>query len=387
MIILGFSESWSTSLRTSKHHLVASFLEFDEDVLYLEVPINVLILVFRLLTFNVPRLVKFDGKFTILRPVSLIPNTTRLGFVSNNKVIYLINQFFIEIQIKLLLHILKQKTYQYVCYLPVASRMLQKNSQNTILHVVDEWDGFTALSHSIKNEITKFYLSVDTVIFASTTLRDQFYSKLGQRSNVVVLPHGLGFDPKEYLVKGLKNRLKHFDGNDKTIGYYGAFSKLDLELIIKVANLLPALKFELAGPIDDLKKNSDYAKYCDEIANTNNIIFVGKIAHVGIPNFVASISCLWFPFKINTLTEKMSPIKLYEGLSLGVPIVSTNLEGIREIAKDCILYAVTLNQHISCIEMACTAKSAQSSAVNATKFKMKSWKTISKDFLKEIKKC
>ncbi|MDA9291056.1 glycosyltransferase [bacterium] len=265
--------------------------------------------------------------------------------------------------------------------------MLQKNAKTTVLHVVDEWDGFTALSHSIKSEIAKCYLSADTVVFASNTLRDQFNSRLGQRSNVVVLPHGLGFDPEEYVMQGLKNRLKHFDDNNISIGYYGAFSKLDLGLIVKVANLLPALKFELAGPIDDLKNNSDYAKYSSKIANTNNIIFIGTLAHVDIPNFVVDVTCLWFPFKINILTEKMSPIKLYEGLSLGVPIVSTKLEGVREIAKDCILYAVTLDQHINCIEAACTAQSAQASAVNSYEFDIKSWKKISEDFLKEIKKC
>ena len=39
------------------------------------------------------------------------------------------------------------------------------------------------------------------------------------------------------------------------------------------------------------------------------------------------------PFKVNELTRSMLPIKIYEVMSSGLPIVSRDLEGCRSILK------------------------------------------------------
>ena len=44
------------------------------------------------------------------------------------------------------------------------------------------------------------------------------------------------------------------------------------------------------------------------------------------------------PFKVNELTRSMLPIKIYEVMSSGLPIVSRDLEGCRSINEDLIFF-------------------------------------------------
>jgi len=81
----------------------------------------------------------------------------------------------------------------------------------------------------------------------------------------------------------------------------------------------------------------------------------------------------------------MSPIKIYEGLSLGVPIVSTLLEGVNEIGQDKILYGNSWQEHkkalISCINY----KSIELSYEHSKSIKVSSWSKISQEFLGDSK--
>ena len=45
------------------------------------------------------------------------------------------------------------------------------------------------------------------------------------------------------------------------------------------------------------------------------------------------------PFKINQLTKSMTPIKVYEVLNFGLPIVSVDLDEIKFITKKYILFS------------------------------------------------
>ena len=50
------------------------------------------------------------------------------------------------------------------------------------------------------------------------------------------------------------------------------------------------------------------------------------------------------PFLKNTLTQAMSPIKIYEVLGTGLPIVSVDLEGCKDINNNLILYGNNINE-------------------------------------------
>ena len=80
----------------------------------------------------------------------------------------------------------------------------------------------------------------------------------------------------------------------------------------------------------------------------------------------------------------MAPIKLYEGLSLGVPIVCTDLEGAREIGQDCINYAAALDEHLQLIRIACAQDSFTSAHANSLNHQLISWQQVTELFMREL---
>lgn len=380
MIIIGCAEAYDSALKTSKHHLVNSFLSRGIKVCYVEVPSNILKFLWNMVTLSQHRFFVIDGNMINFRPISFFPNTKKIGGIFNNRFSFIINNFFLDIQFKFLLRKLRSPSFKFICYLPIGTYSLQKRANETILHVVDEWDGLDTISTSLKNEIRKYFLTSDKVIFASNILKKQFFDKISYRSNTLVLNHGLAFDPKGHALKGTVSRKLNIQQENIRIGYYGAFAKLDLNLLLNTVKSLPKYNFILVGPKNDLLNNLEYKKFKNQLLLTKNLSFEGPVLHQEIPNFVEKINVLWLPFKKNQLTEKMSPIKIYEGLSLGVPIVSTLLEGVNEIGQDKILYGNSWQEHkkalISCINY----KSIELSYEHSKSIKVSSWSKISQEF-------
>ena len=64
---------------------------------------------------------------------------------------------------------------------------------------------------------------------------------------------------------------------------------------------------------------------------------------------MAGLDVFWMPFLDNELTQFMSPIKIYEVMSAGLPIVSTNLKETRLVGGNLNKYANNNEEHIKFI--------------------------------------
>jgi glycosyltransferase involved in cell wall biosynthesis len=385
LIIIACAEACDSALKTSKHHLVTSFISRGIKVCYVEVPRNILICLWGIVTFSRHKFFVVDGNMINFRPISIFPNSKKIGGIFDNRFFFIINNFFLDIQFKFLLRKLRSPSFKFICYLPIGTKSLQKEANETVLHVVDEWDGLDTISTCLKNEIRKYFCTSDKVIFASNILKKQFFDKISHRANTLVLNHGLAFDPQGHALKGVVSRKLNLDQQNIRIGYYGAFSKLDLNLLLSTVKALPKYNFILVGPKNDLLNNLEYKKLKNQLLSTKNLSFEGSVLHQEIPNFVEKINVLWLPFKKNQLTEKMSPIKVYEGLSLGVPIVSSLLEGIYEIGQDKILYGNSWQEHKKALIQCINYKSIELSYEHSRSMKVSSWSKISQDFLGDSK--
>lgn len=118
------------------------------------------------------------------------------------------------------------------------------------------------------------------------------------------------------------------------IGYAGAISDwFDFELIEKAAVRFPDVTFLFVGPIQpEMIYKSSILKKKD------NIIFTGKKRYDELPLYISQFDVAIIPFKINALTSYVNPIKLYEYLAAGKPVVSSALPDIDEF-KDIIYIA------------------------------------------------
>ena len=78
----------------------------------------------------------------------------------------------------------------------------------------------------------------------------------------------------------------------------------------------PNLNFVIIGRV--------YVKI-DKLLNLNNVFFLGETKHNKLPSFLKGFDVGIIPYKVNNFTNSVYSCKLNEYLSMGIPVVSTNL--------------------------------------------------------------
>jgi glycosyltransferase involved in cell wall biosynthesis len=129
---------------------------------------------------------------------------------------------------------------------------------------------------------------------------------------VLLLPNGvdLGAFPAPAAARAAGGRT--------TIGYVGALGPwFDVEAVEAAARAQPGWRFRLAGQVED----SEVAA----LAGLPNLQTVGEIPFSEVPGFLAGLDVALVPFRDLPLTRAVDPVKLYEALAMGLPVVARRL--------------------------------------------------------------
>ena len=108
--------------------------------------------------------------------------------------------------------------------------------------------------------------------------------------------------------------------------YVGALARwIDFRLLSRVAELNPAWEFRLHGEaLDDDFESSG-------IRDLPNVKFRGALEHSAVPDAVFAADVGLIPFRVTPVTDCISPIKMYEYLAAGRPVVSTPMAETRSV--------------------------------------------------------
>jgi glycosyltransferase involved in cell wall biosynthesis len=63
-----------------------------------------------------------------------------------------------------------------------------------------------------------------------------------------------------------------------------------------------------------------------------NVVLLGRIPREQVPAFLVGMDVCLLPFRVNSLTAAVSPLKLFEYFAAGKPVVSTRLEEVQHFA-------------------------------------------------------
>lgn len=118
-----------------------------------------------------------------------------------------------------------------------------------------------------------------------------------------------------------KNYLNILSSKKPIIGYYGALASwFDYELVKYLALKRPEYNIVLLGiKYDDSFDKAGLNKY-------SNIYFLGSKDYSVLPNYASNFNVCTIPFLINNITQATSPLKLFEYMALGKPIVTTAMK-------------------------------------------------------------
>jgi polysaccharide pyruvyl transferase CsaB len=153
---------------------------------------------------------------------------------------------------------------------------------------------------------------------------------LAVRRDAIYLPNGVEYERFAGDSADIPDDrdLADFRREGKPIaGYYGALAEwFDYELLDEVARLRPDWNFVLIG------QALDESIHRQASPGRANVKWIGPRPYESLPGYLRLFDVAMIPFKINRITEATSPLKLYEYMAGGKPIITTPMPECQSFA-------------------------------------------------------
>ena len=182
---------------------------------------------------------------------------------------------------------------------------------------------------------TKLYKRFDTLcknenIIISTTadnLYKQAVQSRGCKKNIIIAKNGVDLD-----IFGNTKLLPEFEKllNKPVIGYYGCIFKewFDFETLGYAIKNNPHLNFVIIGP--HVKFDIEHFK------KYTNFLCLDKMQFDELLKYSKHFSVAIIPFLLNEITKSTSPVKMFEYMAQGLPIVTTAMDECKNY-KSCLI--------------------------------------------------
>ena len=198
---------------------------------------------------------------------------------------------------------------------PLALRMREKYHWKVHYDCMDEWNTF-------KNVGERFLIKEKELVEAAdlvTVTAEVLFSKWEKTAKHCLTVRN-ACDYEHFSKTGKSNLLS--DVKKPIVGFFGGIADwVDVDLVAYAATQRKEWSFVLLGDV-----------YTDvsAIEKLPNVFLLGSKPYEEMPAYLHQFDVCTIPFKKNKVTEAADPVKLYEYLSSGKPVVARDLEAIRE---------------------------------------------------------
>lgn len=212
----------------------------------------------------------------------------------------------------------------------MAQEVQRRWGWRVIYDCMDEWDGFPGFGRLAAHAEDRLVANCDLLVVTANRLLEKWrrYDR-----PTVLARNAVDFDfyqercqPNKMLL-GLQHPI---------IGYFGAIAEwFDLDLMIEVARRRPDFTFVLLGGVFEVDVN--------ELRSLPNVQVLGQQPYETMPQYLYHFDACVIPFKINSTTQATDPVKVYEYLSCGKPVVSVDLPELNSFRE--LLYLARDRDH------------------------------------------
>lgn len=232
-----------------------------------------------------------------------------------NKSLYLVNNFWRYSKLCTFVHV-----YATDPTLTLRDfKKIEKMNKPIVYEILDE------IHEDLQGQVSKSVISRHKYALASNKVTkvvitaQNMESKLPQnvRAKTSYIPNAC--DSNHFLMQEIPNEKR-------VIGYFGALASwVDYQLISYIAKKNPDWDIKLIG------MDYDGSIWKSGVLRLENVRYLGVVDYQNLPSEI-QFSVAILPFLVNDITISTSPIKIYEYLASGLPVVSTPLPECQAIS-------------------------------------------------------
>ena len=330
-IVLISTADWSNPFWTNKQHTAISLAKKGKRILFIDS------LGLRGATVSVGDSKRIINKIVkaFSLPKQVKPNIWSVSPLcipgARNKISIFLNKILIRFNLFIYLKILGFKKPILWTYNPKTLSFIDPNSYSKIIyHCVDN---ISSQPHMDKNSIDffeeKLIKIADYIFVTSKALLNKC-----KKWNINTYYFHNVVDIDNFRIFNNKKNNYNFDDinkiNSPRLGFVGAISnyKLNLNILIDIALKRKDWSIILIGKVGEGDPYTDVFK----LKKIKNIHFLGPKKYEEVPYYMDMLDIALIPCKINTYTKSMFPLKFFEYLALGLPVVATKLESLEDFS-------------------------------------------------------
>lgn len=197
-------------------------------------------------------------------------------------------------------------------------RKIRERGGIIVYDLLDAWDtslGGQWYSQTVEKQIID---SSQLLMATVPALVERLERMSGRRA--FLLPNAVNhrlFDPERHYERPADLPIAEW-----TAIYTGALwgEWLDWELLVQIARQYPKAAAVVIG---------DYHGQCRNAPS--NLFFLGLKAQRDLPAYLAHANVAIIPWKVNSITQATSPLKVYEYLAMRLPVVAPDLAPLRDV--------------------------------------------------------
>lgn len=350
-ILMGCSNYWTSPFQVGSHHIVKGFVQLGWDVGFVSDPLSPL----HILTgFNK----QLSERLKIYRSGGIVDPSEKIWAYVPGAMFSPHNKPFLRSS--WLAHHWDQLSF------PSVIKQIEKNGfgevdilyldspyhlylldklkyKKSIYRIADKSSGFSKSTHSMKLVEKEIASRVDLVVYTARGLRNYVESLSPKQAKF--FPNGVNYHhfannisqtPLEY------KKIKH-----PIALYVGAMADwFDFELVNETIKKLPNISFVFIGP-DRLARQ--------KLVNCSNVHILGPRNYSDLPAYMQHADVGIIPFdtkKHGELVHSINPLKLYEYMASGLPVVATEWDELLTLKSPAIL-CKDIDEFIAGINMVC----------------------------------
>ncbi len=202
------------------------------------------------------------------------------------------------------------------------TRLFKGNDIPFVFDWMDDYRLFYHLPKAVSATQNQFARRADLVLVSSKVL-GKMAAREGAR-RIFFVPNGVETAHWGASPQGVPPW--NGQGNRPVVGYFGTISHwMDIEVIVDIATKRPKWQFVFIGP------RADKGRF-DRVVALENCFYIPQIDYHKLPATASHFDICWMPFLTNDETKAINPVKVYEYLALGKPVVCSSFPDLIDLS-------------------------------------------------------